>query len=229
VEEAIASHCPPEENPISLDRSPKIMSPPDANDYEAAGGGVYSGSRAANDSKPLGPSSSKVELIDLPMKLASTSVLAPLTSTVESKAGRANLLATVVIPATDAKTVVAAASPSSFSLAVFSSVIDEGDPLEPVRFYTDRELNKIMDGISNGMQAGEDWQERVRCLQLLQKLCLTGDLAGGVFETQFLQSLRGIWDAVSVLYIYCVTPIQSLTYFLTLGNSANNRLALSNC
>jgi hypothetical protein len=77
-------------------------------------------------------------------------------------------------------------------------VLDEGDTVQLVRIYSDRELSQVMETINLGLQPTADWQGRLRCLQTLQGLCLAGDICGSVFESQFLQMLRIIWDNVSI-------------------------------
>jgi hypothetical protein len=92
-------------------------------------------------------------------------------------------------------------SASTFATDYYESIISEGQKIQPILCYTEKELAIAFDKIIQGLKNEEDWQVRIASLELLHAIA-KGD--GPQFDT-FNQHLRMCHDLVRFKHLYSFT------------------------
>ena len=81
---------------------------------------------------------------------------------------------------------------ASWSSSSFMNLLGEGNEVNPISVYSEKELMKVMGDIIHGLRDVDDWQTRMKALGLLQGLAL-GD--GIEFDT-FVTHLKGCHELI---------------------------------
>ena len=88
---------------------------------------------------------------------------------------------------------------ASWSSASFMNLLGEGNEVNPISVYSEKELMKVMGDIIQGLKDVDDWQTRMKALGLLQGLALGDGIEFDTFVTHLKSCHELILNQISDL------------------------------